>query len=65
MSVLLQCEEIIEEHEEPIIELFRKGERDVINKVCTEATNICNESMPSDEDDAADEEDDSTDRTEL
>ncbi|KAK0075441.1 hypothetical protein PV325_006902 [Microctonus aethiopoides] len=50
-SLKFYCEEIVEEHEEPIIEIFRKGESNVINKICTESTKLCSDELPSDYDD--------------
>ncbi|XP_015123229.1 protein seele [Diachasma alloeum] len=56
------CREIIEEHEDPMIELFQKGGTDVINKICTRETNICDDELPPDDEE---EESDDTERDEL
>lgn len=49
MRILLQCEEIMGEHEETIIDLFQKETPELSTVFCQQETNLCNKKIPKSE----------------
>lgn len=44
-DIKLHCEIIMEEYEDNILELFRNGENNITIKLCSDAANLCNETL--------------------
>ncbi|XP_063988675.1 protein seele [Diachasmimorpha longicaudata] len=61
-SLKYYCQEIVDEYEDPMIELFQKAGSDVVNDICTRETSICTDELPPEDEE---EESQDTERDEL
>ena len=48
-SYMFQCDGVVEEGEELIAELFKKGEKNIEDKLCHEALKMCSKKLDSDD----------------
>jgi len=46
---MFQCDGVVEEGEELIAELFKKGEKNIEDKLCHEALKMCSKKLDSDD----------------